>query len=586
MTTSPESRAQRFCAYARAAELLRQRFGPEQLHRGDVVDRFDFTCAQPWDRLSLLLPELAEVLLPLHFRIVLEGRVYGTEMRLRLHRVGREARVETERWGRTAEPPDEHLTAEGSQRYRELVGELGEVGSMVPLRRVLDLLEGLGREGVGLDLRLTIALDDKAAVARHFSSRRDPDGAPKVVAFLFPEAMAEYLATHSLAELEAECFVAGRRTVFLVFGLEQGFGNDLLAVAGRSWIDRLDPLLTEKLTERTLAEGLETRRLHSAGGVWLERHPWLRPEMFDPDGLPPDASGAASEILDQLRLLRVLLAAIFLSDRTEAVAGTDGGENGTEQRVKFQGEVEVAFGISRTELAEIDRNESLWADRERTERIDDLYRLYRYAYEDFKVDKLEIAQQFVPVHARDLPGLCTRATEVEHATRQTYHRSLQKGVAEYFDALQQIQDRIKSAVDEMSNSVLGLTREASSDLYKVAGLSIGALVGAFLKPDLTLIALLTVAAGIALYATLVIALHLPTFDRTVEIRLKQHRSYIGSFDKVLPKPKIDAFLDDGLLRDAEELLRGKVESARWLYGIVVAIAWLVVFGAVTLLSWR
>ncbi|MGD2114227.1 MAG: hypothetical protein PVG07_04180 [Acidobacteriota bacterium] len=579
---SPETepRAALFCAYAAGVELLRQCFDPEDaLTCDDLRDRFQLQSCKDWEWLALHLRDLATVLLPLRFRIVLEGTVHGLEVRLRLHTINRELLVETEERRRAA-PPSVALSGRAAIiAYRELGESLGGEGELVELERLVEQIDRLSQTGVRPHLRITVALDGKDTIAGRFAMSGVPASIPKPIVFLFPEAVAAYLASCSLAQLEEECFQRGQRTVFLVFGFDGGFGNDLVAFVGRRWIDRLDVLLTESLAEITLEEGQEVLRLHGAGGVWLERSRWLRPEMFDPGETTDTASGGAAGILVQLRLLRVLLAAIFLADHAEAVRREAGAEDGAEQRVKYRGHVEVAIGISRNELARIDRKASLWAGHDGTLRIDDLYALYRYVYEGYKVDKLEIAQQFVSLLARDLSSLCTKAAEVEGATRQTYHRSLREGIAEYFDARQKIQDRIKSAVDETSGSVLSLTREVSGDLYKLAGLSVGALVGAFLKPDLTPIALLTAGAGIALYAVLVIALHLATLERTYELRLRQHRDFIGSFGEVLRKEEIEAFLGDTLLNQSEILFLGRLGWARLVYGVAFVVALFVVVGA-------
>jgi len=416
-------------------------------------------------------------------------------------------------------------------------------------------------------------------VARRFAAGGDPERLPTPIVFLFPEAVAAALAAHSLGELEAKCFLPGRRAVFLVFGMEGGFGNDLVAFTGQGWAGRLDELLTRPLPDAVLEESRKVLDLHRAGGVWLERCRWLRPELFELQGTPERPAAGVAAILGELRLLRVLLAAVFLSDHAEAVAEDEAVEDGAEQRVKFRGRVEVQIGVGRKALAAIDGEPELWTDRQETDRIDDLYRLYQYAYKGFSVDKLKIAQEFVALLVRDLATLGTKASEVEGATRKTYQRSLTKRVEEYFQARQKIQDRLEAAVSEVAGGMLGLTREVSGDLYKVAGLSIGALVGAFLKPNLTPVALLTAGAGVAIYAFLVIALHLPTVERTAALRLEQHRSYIRSFEDVLEEVELQRFLDDPHLRDVDVLLTRKAGWARLVYLAALMVALLVALGA-------
>jgi|GEM_PF-2417333 len=575
-----EPRAVLFSAYVEAVALLRRRFGDGDGPVGTeslgtfLVER---TVDAGW--LAAHLGDLGSELLPLRFRVVVAGRVHGHEMRLRLHETRSGIEASTERWAETALPSGATLSDAGADAYRAFRERLGATGRSMPLDGALALIGRLSDEGVGLDLAAKVSLDDKTVVARRFAAGGDPERLPTPIVFLFPETVAAALATHSLGELEAKCFLPGRRAVFLVFGMEGGFGNDLVAFTGQGWAGRLDELLTRPLPDAVLEESRKVLDLHRAGGVWLERCRWLRPELFELQGTPERPAAGVAAILGELRLLRVLLAAVFLSDHAEAVAEDEAVEDGAEQRVKFRGRVEVQIGVGRKALAAIDGEPELWTDRQETDRIDDLYRLYQYAYKGFSVDKLKIAQEFVALLVRDLATLGTKASEVEGATRKTYQRSLTKRVEEYFQARQKIQDRLEAAVSEVAGGMLGLTREVSGDLYKVAGLSIGALVGAFLKPNLTPVALLTAGAGVAIYAFLVIALHLPTVERTAALRLEQHRSYIRSFEDVLEEVELQRFLDDPHLRDVDVLLTRKAGWARLVYLAALMVALLVALGA-------
>lgn len=577
----PEGREELFAAYAEAVALLVERFGDGPVGPVGTESLESFRVERPVDAgwLAAHLGELGAVLLPLGFQVVVVGRVYGSKVRLRLDKTRGGIEMATELWGQAELPPGADLSAAGAEAYRSFRSLLGAGGRSATLDGGLSELKELAATGVDLALELKVSLEDKGGVVQRFAASGDADGLPSVLVFLFPEAMAETLAGTSLGRLEESCFVPNRRTVFLVFGMAGGFGNDLVAFAGQGWAGRLDELSTRPLPDTVLEESRKVLDLHRVGGVWLERRRWLRPELFELQGAPERPAAGAEAILAELRLLRVLLAAVFLSDHAEAVAEDEAVADGAEQRVKYRGRVEVQIGVGRKALATIDGRAELWEDREGTHRIDDLYRLYRYAYKGLSVDKLKIAQEFVALLVRDLETLCTKASEVEGATRKTYHRSLTKRVEEYFDARQRIQERLEAAVSGVAGSMLSLTREVSGDLYKVAGLAVGALVGAFLKPNLTPVALLTVGLGIAIYALLVISLHLPTVERTAALRLQQHRSYIRSFEDVLVKNELRRFLDDPYLRSADVLLARKAGWARLVYLVAFMVALFVALGA-------
>lgn len=562
----PQTRSEQFCAYASAVELLRQRFGDAPGR--EVRDHYDLERRVSVDWLQRCLPELADKLAPLRFRIALKCVVYGIELRLRVRTLQHGTQqVETQRYNTVAIDSSASPSPEASTAIRNLRDSLAGEGLEAPLVKFSELIGELESTGETPDLEVGIHLDDKGEIAQLFAAAGEPRERPQPVVFLFPSAVARYWAERRLDDLERESFQPGQRTVFLVFGLDHGIGNDLLFFAGRSSMDRLDPLLSNPLEPETVEAGEEIRKLRRASGVWLQPVSWLRPDLFDLDGVGERFTDQyTAAILFELRMVRTLLAAIFLADNAERIAS---GSDPDAHRVEYRGYGRVSIEVSREQLRNLHGENAQDAPS-----LDDLYRLYRYAYEGYSADKVEFAQQFLSLLVKDLSTLVSKAAEVEGATKQTYDRALQEKVAEYFDTRHKIQERIKTAVAEASNATLSLTREVSSDLYKMTGLILAALAGILFKPEITAEALAAVSAAITIYSLLVASLHFPTLLRTHELRLEQHRRYIRSFGDVLRPQEVEDYIADPHLRQSEKLLVRRVECARTLYFAVLLVAFL------------
>jgi len=198
-----------------------------------------------------------------------------------------------------------------------------------------------------------------------------------------------------------------------------------------------------------------------------------------------------------------------------------------------------------------------------------LYQLYRYAYDGSSADKLEIAQQFLSLAAKDLPALCASAVEIRDVTEKTYNQLLKGKVEEYFDARHKVQERVKTAIAETASSVIGLTREVSGDLYKIAGVLLGAAVGAFLEPKISAWAFLIAALLIMGYLSLVIFFHLRTMKQTYLLSMGQHRKYIGTFEDVLRDKEIKDALGDEQMGKAEAAFDKKYKQALVLYVLML-----------------
>jgi hypothetical protein len=174
--------------------------------------------------------------------------------------------------------------------------------------------------------------------------------------------------------------------------------------------------------------------------------------------------------------------------------------------------------------------------------------------------------------ATDAVAFCTKAPDIRDATKKTYERILVDKVKDYFEARQKIQDRIKGAVDTTATDVTGLTRELTSDLYKIAGLILATVIGTLLDPNVTVLLGFLAALGIATYLATVIFFHLSTIKRARELSVEQNEVYIRSFGDTLRKQEVEDFVEDKRLKDANALFVNKSRWADRIYASLLVIA--------------
>lgn len=190
--------------------------------------------------------------------------------------------------------------------------------------------------------------------------------------------------------------------------------------------------------------------------------------------------------------------------------------------------------------------------------------------------------------AKDLATLCANATKVRDATKKTCARVLVQKVEDYLYARHKVQERIKAAIAETSSSMISLTREVSADLYRIVGVIVSAIVGAFLKPDLSAWAFLSASLVILVYLGLVILFYLWTLRRTYRLRMDQHTEYIRSFQDLLRTAEIDELLGDEHLGRAQAMFAAKCNQVTAIYAslqlLALAIAVASVFGLLGKLS--
>jgi len=434
--------------------------------------------------------------------------------------------------------------------YDELWKRLKEGSTSFPIAEVYMPIEKLNMEGARLDIQLTILIHKKRINEDLILTNIDRQN---IISFLFPEALVSILNSISLETFENDFYNHGTRAVIPIFGFSGYLKGEYLTICGNNYIGTLQSDLSESLSDEALSKAnksLNLRQYHSLG---LFPTKYLTPDIFsitiDKDG----DNNVKTELLRQLNSFRALLSALFLADYTESINGG--------YRVEYMGRGQVSLFLERTTLLEFESY------------LNDLYQLYIYAYDGFSADKLEIAQQFLSLSAIDIESLCKRAIIIKGATKNAYDNVLVGKVRDYFDARQKIQEIIKTAIAETSNSIISLTRDVSKDLYTIAGVIAIAIIGILLKPEFNLrSAALAVSLVIAAYLCLVILYHLSTLKQAYNLQMGQRIAYIKSFENILGNKEIEIFLEDKQLTDINALFNNTLEYAYIIYVVFLAIS--------------
>ena len=332
-----------------------------------------------------------------------------------------------------------------------------------------------------------------------------------------------------------------------------------MTVCGDGYYKRLYDSLKKPLSNEILQKTTKILNFRKSEVLWLFPTNWIIPDTFELNILLNSNDSEFQKLHMQLKSLQALLSAIFLADNVEV------GSKENEYYVKYKGPGQIRLPLKRSSLLKYESQ------------LTNLYELYCYAYERFSPDKMEIAQEFLSIMAVDIRALCVKATEIKEATKKTYERVLVKGVKEYFDARHKIQERIKIAVTETSEDVLNLSRDVSTDLYKITGVIVVAVTGAILKPDFSIWAAFIASIATSIYLALVIFYHLPTLKRTYAMRMEQHELYIQSFEEFLLEDEIDNFLGDKNVKKIKNMFSGRRNLALTIYYSFLVISFLVVF---------
>jgi hypothetical protein len=548
-----------FQKYVKAVCALRTHFGDQEVALEENESTIEYNLSTQikdaaW--LKIHLPSLAESLLPASFSIKLNIKLYYVEVTLEIYRRDGLLKADVDSTASVGKKKDISIPKEVIRSFDRFTKTFSATAKKLSFGEIGISVDELVAVSAPIALSIEIYLNKIEYVNEALEATVKENQCQKIISFLFLEAFKNVLGSSSLEYFREEFCEAEKRTVILIFGFEGCLRSELLVVCGRGYESELDDFIDKPLSHDVMRKVAETLAFRESHCLWLFPTPLLIPDIFDVNMGRTGHNRMVEEICLQFKSFKALLSVIFLADRVEI-------ENDYLYRVEYKGYGRVIFPVSRALLLSNEPH------------IESLYKLYKDAYDRFSSDKLEIAQQFLSLMAGNLDELCQRANDVREATKKTYDEALVEKVKGYFDARHKVQERLKTAVAETSNSVISLSRDVSSDLYKISGVIAGAVLGMFLKPDLSFWVTLVASIVIAIYLGLVIFYHLETLRLTYKLRMEQHRAYIKSFKDILIEKEINSFLSDYNFEKIQTMFFDRRSKAIAIYCIFLVLSLLV-----------
>ncbi|HEU4712287.1 MAG TPA: hypothetical protein VFS76_12015 [Pyrinomonadaceae bacterium] len=510
-----------FQQFQRASATLQQHFPNAPAIALETVSQYNSSHLIPdlqW--LQLSLPQLADELSSSPpFTLKLEIGVAGYKVISNIERVAGNLTLSGHEVDDSA-LSTASLSDPTKLTLKEFSNFFTDKAQAVDLNTVVQQATGLTGQGLAVDLKLDLYLD-KGRLNRDLANAAASDVTANIVSYLFQAQLKSKLANTTVDRFETEFLIAGKPTVFLVFDLAGGLASDFITVCGQDQHDLVEALLTRALPDETLIRAEQVREFRRSQSFGNFAPRWLIPEFVALTVTRGDPNDTA-ELKRDLQRFQPVLAAIFMGDFVEV-------EKNGIYSVDYRGLHPKRFQLDN---AQFNTQEQHWPS---------LYKLYQYAYDGVSGDKLEIVQQFISQFADDASMLCAKASEIRESTKKTHDRTLVVRVQEYFAARQSVQERIQTAIEELTHDMITLSREVSADVYKVLGVIALAIAGSFFKTDIGIIALLLGFLTIAIYLLIVVFYHLPTLKSATDLRKSQHDAYINSFEDVLTEAELEKF---------------------------------------------
>ncbi|MAU11669.1 MAG: hypothetical protein CL607_17725 [Anaerolineaceae bacterium] len=343
---------------------------------------------------------------------------------------------------------------------------------------------------------------------------RYPDLPFSLTLFFSAQKFVDWLKSADLQQFEHKLVDHDKDIVVFVLDQDVDISGDKIRILGKSSTENFQELLSNAYQIDLHKTVREFSRDHT---IWINPVSSLTPYDFDVTNKTPHGlTNLCKTIIEQLQILQSLLSLIFLADRIENISRN----NKVYYALTF-------VGLRRLPL-EIDI-ELITSSEYRN----DVYSLFKYAYEDLLADKLEIVQQFISIVASDNVTLLSRAKEIQEMSKKTYDRKLVDKVAEYFNARVRIEDKLEEISSETGKVTLELTDNLTNDIYKLSGVLVIGFATALLKPDVTLLALSASLFVAIVYILVVRYWHLPVqkqiYDLRVDERQKQLKESFGIF---------------------------------------------------------
>ncbi len=534
------------------SETLRGHFPNAPLNAQETVSQYNSSHDIPdvaW--LDKYLPPLAETLLSALFRLTLKIDASGYKVDSSVQRDAAGRLILTDPEVDEYALSTESMSPEAQQTLNDFKTLFAK--SSLEVDSMVQQATALAAHDVGLTLTLQLFLD-KTALNKRLAGAGEFELTAQIVSFLFQDQLRLLLESTTVDEFETEFLHARKRTMFLVFDLNGGLASDFLTVCGRQQHDDVEALISGFLPAESLLRAERSHKFRQSTSFGNFKPKWLTPELLAVSAIRGLAQDSIA-LKRALQRFQPAVAAIFMADLVEA-------DDQGIYSVEYRGLRPRRLQLGTEQLL---AHEEHWGD---------LYELYQYAYDGFSADKLEIVQQFLSQFAEDVGTLCTNATEIREAAKKTHDRTLITKVQEYFEARQSIQERIQTAVAQLTTDIITLSREVSADVYRVMGVIALAIAGSFFKADIGLFALVLGFLTIAIYLLVVVIYHLPTLQLAADLRKRQNDAYINSFSDVLTAQEIQAFLDDINWREAVEMFSDKRRGTTAIYVTFCVISFL------------
>lgn len=557
------NRVDTFHRYSQVARLIKQQFGHlgAALYEGESRDEFSLHIREV--NLTWLIGpflNLTETLFDADFKIKVSLQVHSVAATISIERVdGNNLIVWPEPDVRCIEDVTTSLPSEAVEIFGKLETSIRS-GASVEFNVLTALLRELNSMGVrfaiGMDFYLNkIPIND--------ALRRDTT-VPKtsrVFSFLFPEGLLQILGKSSISELEGMLFEEGIRTVLVVFGMEGLLRGDSLSVCGLCPEEDLISCLTDDPDPTKGMRVTESLRFRNSICNWQATSSQLLPDIFEVVRDEAVDSAQCKMIHEELTLFQGLLAILSMASRVSE------DETGC-YHVEFRGYRLVMFEVDKAKV------------REKLSHVEDLFDLYRWAYEGWSGDKVEITRNIVSLSADSLDGFMQNASDIYKSARSSYQFYLKRNIDAYFETRRKIREAIEKFADDTAGETLRLTKETSENVFKTAGLVAAVVVAAIVKPESTYLAGFIGSLVIAVFLCIVLFYHLQTIRRAVLNRKLQYNDYISSYSESLDEHEIADFLRNETLEKQQEFFKRRHSIAQWIYRslLLISVIFAIIFG--------
>lgn len=527
-----------------AVQALREAFPADPgLHGQEGLDQYGLEREVGADWLREKAGALAAALLVAGFTVDLRVAVGGRRVALPVDRdVSGSPRLS----GGEAEV-DEEAPALAPEALEAVTGFLTslEPGRKVPLSELAGRLERLAERSVSSAVRVRVFLNKQSVNLRLES----PD--VHVLSFLFQERLRSLLEEASLADLEGQYFEKDIRTLIVVSDLRGGMFGDFLAVCGWDQAAEIESFLSQRLPVALLQAVQKTLDFRNDHCNWDSATDWLTPDFFA-FHRRTSTGDAADALAAEIESFKALLAVAFLARRTRDDAVT--------YEVRFGDQARGSLWFRRADI------------KDHKAFFDDLYGLYRFAYDGFSGDKVEIVRQTLSLAVSDLASLFERARQAREAAEKSHGRYLEDRVAEYFGARRKVQDYVQEVVRAAENATLKLAEDLAGNAYKTLAVIALAAVADILKPDLSDLAACIAASVLSVYLGLVAFFYMPAVRQVGAIRRRQYEEHIRTFEDFLGDAETEAALQNPNVQEAWSLFDRKEERATQVYAVLFFLA--------------